>query len=367
LSIDVLRGLAILLMIQIHFVDNLSSGNDAYFWLHEASLGLGLIPAPLFAFISGVSYCLWLRKQESIGRPDAEITKVTVRRGLFLFGTGIVFNVLVWLPQDTFNWDILTLIGTSFLFLAYARNLAPGLLVLVCVLVVLLSPPLRAASDYSAYWNDATYDYDFTLEDVLLGFVANGYFPVMPWIIFPLMGFSVGDVVIPRPGRPAPFPWWLAVTGCGLVLLSLLGVLLRESMPASISKHYLTGFTMNPASTEYTVGMVGLDILGLLVLHRWMDQNTRITGTGRFLTFFRRYSAYSLSVYILHHMAHLWPLWLYGTWMQENPTYYLHNAMITPIALALALVFVVVCYLLLIFLDRHGKYGLESLMRWICD
>src|SRR6476619_3858741 len=107
-SIDILRGLAIILMIQVHFVENLSSGEGSSAWLYNASTYLGAIPAPFFAFVSGLSYALWLRKQESLRRRDEEITKITLRRGLFLFGIGIAFNFFVWLPEETFNWDILT-------------------------------------------------------------------------------------------------------------------------------------------------------------------------------------------------------------------------------------------------------------------
>jgi uncharacterized membrane protein len=200
LSIDVLRGTAILLMIQVHFVDNLSPRTEGSAWLYDLSAGLGLLPAPLFTFVAGLSYCLWVRKQESLGRRDEDITKITVRRGLFLFGTGIAFNVLVWLPEDTFNWDILTLLGTSLLVLAFARHLPPGILVLLAAVILILSPPLRATTDYADYWIDQSYEADFTLQDVLRGFFVNAYFPVFPWLFFPLVGFSIGDIAYPRPG-----------------------------------------------------------------------------------------------------------------------------------------------------------------------
>src|SRR4051794_6993289 len=108
-------------MIQVHFVGHLSPRAGPYAWLYEASAALGLIPAPLFTFVSGVSYGLWVRKQEALGKGDAAITKVTLRRGLFLFGAGVAFNVLVWLPEDTFNWDVLTLLGAALVLLAFAR------------------------------------------------------------------------------------------------------------------------------------------------------------------------------------------------------------------------------------------------------
>ena len=330
LSIDILRGGAIVLMIQVHFVENLSSRSDGASWLDDASLFLGLLPAPLFTFVSGVSYGLWLRKQEAAGRCDGEITKITVRRGLFLFAAGIAFNVLVWLPEDTFNWDILTLIGTALLVLAFARKLPPPILILTCVMILLLSPLLPAACDYGDYWKYGYYSYDFTVEDVFFGFIANGYFPVFPWIIFPFIGFVVGGVVFPVRGRPVPLPLAILLLGAGFMLVSLLGVLLRESVSQVLRKHYLAGFAMFPPSTEYVLGTLGVSMVGLVLLNRWVDQNERITGTGRFLSFLRIFSVYSLTLYVLHHVAHLWPLWICGTWMHGDSDYYWRKALSTP-------------------------------------
>jgi predicted PurR-regulated permease PerM len=39
----------------------------------------------------------------------------------------------------------------------------------------------------------------------------------------------------------------------------------------------------------------------------------------------------------------------------------------TPLAFALAVLFAVLCYALLIWLERHGSLGLERLMRWVCE
>ncbi len=41
--------------------------------------------------------------------------------------------------------------------------------------------------------------------------------------------------------------------------------------------------------------------------------------------------------------------------------------MSTPWALGLAAVFVVACYFLLGWLERHPRFSLEGLMRWVCD
>jgi uncharacterized membrane protein len=224
----------------------------------------------------------------------------------------------------------------------------------LCTVTLLVSPLLRAAGDY-----------DFTLRDVLWGFFANAYFPLLPWIVYPLMGFLLADVVLGRPGRTNAFPAWICLTGAALMGLALLGVVFRAHLPALLRKHYVTGFTRFPASTEYVAGTLGFSMVSLVLLHHWIDRNPR--AATRWLTFLRRYSVFSLTVYILHHVAHLGPLWAYGAWRHDDPTYYWRQAMDTPTALALALAFVVACHGLLAFLERRGSYGLESPMRWLCD
>jgi uncharacterized membrane protein len=368
LSIDILRAVAILLMVQVHFVDNLSTMAASPSWLYGVSCGLGLWPAPLFALLSGLSFSLWTRKEESLGRSGGEITKIALRRGVFLFALGIVFNVVVWLPEGTFNWDILTLLGASMAVLALVRKLPPMVLVTVCLMVLLISPPLRVVGDYGAYWEEGYYTYDFTLRDVVGGFFVNGYFPLLPWIIFPLAGHVIGEVAFRRRESSAQPDWRLAAAGIGLMAIAALDVALGAQSPDLIAKHYATGFTLYPASTEYILGMLGFSLLCLALLHRWVDRNERITGTGLVLTFFRRYSYLALTAYIVHLAVHLWPLWLYGVWRgQEDPTYYWRQATSTPVALGLAVAFVVLFYFVLIFLERKKKLSVEWWMRWLCE
>ena len=106
-SIDVLRTFAIFVMVLVHFGENLSG-------YVSPLTGFG---APLFAFLSAVSYYLWVQGQISRGKSQEEISKVSVRRGLFVIGIGFLFNIFVWLPEDTFNWDVLTFVGTALILL----------------------------------------------------------------------------------------------------------------------------------------------------------------------------------------------------------------------------------------------------------
>jgi uncharacterized membrane protein len=109
-SIDLLRTVAIVLMVLVHFVENLS-GQQSRVWLPTG------IAAPIFAFLAGFSHWLWRRGLEDRRVSLSEISRRAVRRGLSLIAIGFAFNVLVWMPEDTFNWDVLTFLGSSLLIL----------------------------------------------------------------------------------------------------------------------------------------------------------------------------------------------------------------------------------------------------------
>lgn len=365
-SIDVLRGLAILLMIQVHFVDNLSSRAAPFGWLYDASMLLGSLSAPLFTFLSGVSYALWMRKQEDQGVRAREVTRRTLRRGWFLFGLGLLFNFAIWLPAETFNWDILTLLGTSFLFLAVARKLPLPVLTLICVAVVVVSPPLRVVGDYGSYWDEFEYSYDFTFRDVLFGFVANGYFPLFPWLAFPVAGFVCGELLFRSGRRTVVVQKRLVLVGLGMMALAGFGAAIESEQPQT-ARYYLSDVTEFPASTGHVLLTLGGSLMVLVLLHRGLDR-TQPQSLKRFVVAMSRFSAFSLSIYVLHHMLLIWPLWLYGAGAgHDDSTVYWRLAMPTEQAFGLSVAFIVLCHFGLRVWERRPRYSLEALMRRVCD
>jgi len=98
-SIDVLRALSILLMIQIHFAAELSDFEPSswVFWAVWVSF-LGDLPAPVFSFLLGLSLNLWLQKKKASDWSKDQMAKAVVRRGLFLFMVGLAFVTFIWGP-----------------------------------------------------------------------------------------------------------------------------------------------------------------------------------------------------------------------------------------------------------------------------
>jgi uncharacterized membrane protein len=360
-SIDLLRTIAILIMITVHFLENLAG-------VVPALAGLG---APTFIFLSGVSYHLWLGAQARRGVPEREITRRTLRRGLFLFVVGLLFNVVVWLPEDILNWDVLTLIGSGLVALAGARHLDSPFLAVPCLLVLAVTPGAQVASEWELYWEGPFFDPDWTVQSAVLGYLVLGYFPLLPWIVVPVLGLMAGRLVFPERGVSTPgakrlMAWGAAATvaALGLNQLGLAAPWLRE-------RGALGGWRVTLPSLEYLVGILGTIALALgiaaLAFDRGAARERPRAEEGGWSQVVNLWSRSSFTVYLLHHVAHVWPLWLYGLWSGASVTAYWRKA-VSPIqALCLAAAFVLLAHVFLRILERRGATGIEGLMRRFSD
>jgi uncharacterized membrane protein len=362
-SIDVLRTIAIVLMTLVHFVENLAGswgvddgafiGANRYWWMPTG------FAAPTFTFLSGVSYRLWADAQRARGRPDAELSKITVRRGLFLILLGFVFNVLVWMPEDVFNWDILTLIGIATLALDVARRVPRAVTLTACGLIVSLAPPLRVLADYSTAWSSGFFEYDFVFGDVVLGCLVTGYFPVFPWLALPLAGFVAAPLIYG--GQPALRPFLIG----GSLIAAAAGLMVaRPLVPMQLVTTDRL-WSMFPPTTPYIFGTVGGVIVLAGLLHRFLDGSS--IGGSRLLRVAGAMSRHSLSLYILHHVAHVWPLWVVGFVTAGDATALWQVAMPVSTAIWWAVACLCVMAWLAERMDRPGSLSAESLLRWLCE
>ncbi len=389
-SVDLLRAFAIGLMVVVHFAENLSGwhggAGGAFAGVHRTWWLPTGFAAPTFTFLSGLSYRLWLVMQRQRGAGEETIAKRTVRRGLFLLGLGFAFNVLVWLPEDVFNWDILTLIGVGLLVLAVARWLPDGAVLFAAAMIIALSPALRLAADYSAFWTGGYFDYDFTIADVTLGWLVTGYFPVFPWLAFPLAGYALAPQLLAAPaaapdagapgqaGRtnccgdaPRPrFPHFIPAA-CSIALIAAATglVVAWPSLPTAVTGGAAAAWTMFPATTAYVLGTLGGVMLALILARQLLDGHP---DRGRWLmTWATPLSRHALSIYLLHHAVHIWPLWAAGLATAGDATALWQLAMPVGWALVLAGMFLGAAALLFRWSDRMRVPTAESLMRWVCD
>src|SRR5882724_1257719 len=122
--LDWMRGLACVLMFQTHCYSSwLTPGarkTALYAW---SQLG-GTLPAPLFIFLSGISFALVTEKLRENGAARGAVAKKTILRGAEIFALGILFRIQEfglgypispW--TDLFRVDVLNILGVSMMFM----------------------------------------------------------------------------------------------------------------------------------------------------------------------------------------------------------------------------------------------------------
>lgn len=197
-EIDLLRGIAILLMIIFHIVFDLAY---FYHWPVDYLNGFwyyqGKAAAVLFMLVSGISCTL---------------SRNSLQRGLEVLGTGLIITAVTYLlqPAEYIRFGILHLLGSAMLLAPWLKQYSALTLAVagtVCIiagkLTITLTPPLP---------------WFIPLGITPPGFASLDYYPIFPWLGIVLYGLAAGKLLYPAkqplwPGaalyRPAGWLGWL--------------------------------------------------------------------------------------------------------------------------------------------------------------
>jgi uncharacterized membrane protein len=132
--IDWMRGLACVLMIQAHCYDSWLTAEarktHLYRWSQEAST----LPAPIFLFLSGVSFALVTERMRQKKAPRHQIFKTAFVRGAEILGLGFLLRLqefVLGYPKspwtDLFRVDVLNILGISIILMALFWRLTTDL------------------------------------------------------------------------------------------------------------------------------------------------------------------------------------------------------------------------------------------------
>lgn len=247
--IDWMRGLACVLMFQTHCYDSWLSPEARKSALFGWSQLGGTLPAPLFLFLSGISFALVTERLRDKGISRGEIAKTTIRRGAEIFALGLLFRVQEyalgyrWVPwTDLLRVDILNMLGLSMMlmgvlcWLSANRTPAPisaipqsvatsrnrGILAsLLAATVVAIATPFLWTT-YRPLW------LPWPLESYINGVHVVGkpqywLFPLFPWSAFAFVGLAVGFFLFTNIAKRHEGVIFAAIGGTGILacLLSL--------------------------------------------------------------------------------------------------------------------------------------------------
>jgi uncharacterized membrane protein len=203
-----MRGLACVLMFQTHCYDSwLSSDARKSAFFSWSRLG-GTLPAPLFIFLSGVSFALVTQRLREKGASKNEVAKTTILRGAEIFGLGILFRIqefVLGYPHapwtDLLRVDVLNILGLSIILMGMlcwltaqktvprSRNFGIGAAFVAAAFVALSTPHLWTVHRPRFL--------SWPLESYINGIHTFAQpqpwlFPLFPWSAFAFVGLAVG-------------------------------------------------------------------------------------------------------------------------------------------------------------------------------
>jgi uncharacterized membrane protein len=376
ISVDVLRGFALICMVMIHVMiylgDAAAVDTWPYFLLNHVLADLG---AAGFLMMMGISQAI--SAQRYAREDNLLIFKRTLIRGCFIFLVGLFMLALAWGPYKIWEWDILTLMGFATVMLFFCRFLPSWSILAIILSLAVCTPLLRMGIDFNAVWGGTfvnvpvisrylpgimldpakEYEVAWRAKEIVQGFLFTGEFPVFPWFLFPLLGFILGRrIVSRRMQQDLPF---LAIIGSLFVVLGLSWAYAAIGRPqSSIIIDYIVPLSFYPDSFTMTCYQLGVALIVFSSLFYCYD--VRRTDKQKMSFIVRVYnlaSRSSLTFYFLHYLLIGWPLVLIYLLTGKYYKYALLGAI--P-ALLWGLAAVILLVLLLGFWGKHkNKYSLE--------
>lgn len=322
LSIDMMRALAITFMIVCHGIIFLSPSDSNQPWIYFFGNHLvGDFAAPFFTFLVGVSMAISSARQTHSNPSDF------YRRGLAIFLIGILSATLTNGISGILIWDVLPFIGSATILLTPLKEVRSLTLVLLGILILIASGPLRSLIGYQEIWGFQFEDVPgigsllpgflidptsypekvFTVIRVFKGWAFTGAFPIFPWILFPLLGIVVGRAYFVKKSER----WTsLALFGLFLCTLGIAAALQGRSLGAAgLNQLLIAPLSFYPTTTPMFLLQFGMCLIVITVLHALFDHaDEKRGGTIRrfFITTGTPMSTFSLTVYVAHKFILNW-------------------------------------------------------------
>jgi len=195
LPLDALRGLAVLFMLEVHL---------GYWWAIELPEGdplvalgtaFGGMAAPLFFTLAGAGLSL------SKGSRPKDFLRWSMARGAVLLAAGFVFTLLTSAVYGPWGWGVLQSLGLSVMLCAAAMALGtgPALRAGMGIALMALAPLLRWAMGVPELLYSDQLMSVASFADCDQQALLSGFFPLVPWTGFMLLGTAAGELIMAMP------------------------------------------------------------------------------------------------------------------------------------------------------------------------
>jgi uncharacterized membrane protein len=244
--LDVLRGIAVLVMIEAHVIDSWTRGGDRAHDAFGYSLILGGFGAPLFLFLAGVAIPMSAASKARRLGSDRAGARAVVRRGLEIFLLAFVFRfqafVLGWgAPFTLLRVDILNIMGpaimaTAALWACVRSSRARVTAFAVAAAAMVFATPAVRSSGFLSGLPDV-------LEAYLRPTANLSNFVLFPWAAFVPLGAILGTWIAGARTQPVELRLNLRLIGGGLVLAG--SAFLLSYLPPVVGASYF--WTSSPS------------------------------------------------------------------------------------------------------------------------
>jgi uncharacterized membrane protein len=284
LSVDLLRGLAIAIMVAANLIPFLLVP-PAPFWLRV----IASVAAPLFIFLSGMMVALSFHLKK-------HTFSYFLFRGGFVVLLGALLDLLARGTVPFLDFDVLYLIGISlplaylFLYLSLRKRM------LVFLSIIVVTPLAQAFFGYSGL------PLQVPLIPVLTGsalpaafvilrqWLVEGWFPILPWLAVALLGAHAGTFRWRENSIRSFADRELAILGFGALAI---GALLWYILPGPALTPYGYVELFYPPTMEFLLFITGL-IFCLFIAADWLVTTRRLFEPLLVL------GQCSLAIYVIH-------------------------------------------------------------------
>ncbi|MEG3658242.1 heparan-alpha-glucosaminide N-acetyltransferase domain-containing protein [Arenibacter palladensis] len=325
-SIDILRGLVMVLMALDHVRDYFNYGS---FFIDPTDVEtttpilfftrfITHYCAPVFVFLAGTSAFLYGRN-----KTKSQLSKFLLTRGIWLIFMEVVVNNLIWTFDLSYSFPILQVIwaiGFSMICLSFLIYL-PYKWILVLGLVIIAGHNLldglvmQGNSPEAIMWYLLHQNHIMVLgPDKMILF----HYPVIPWIGLMALGYCLGQLYVKDFNEKIRRTWLLRMGLGALALfflirgLNVYGDLVPWTVRDSSSKTVISFFnvTKYPPSLAFVLITIGPALLFLYTI-----ENVKNSITNFFLIFGRvPFFYYFLHVLVIHTTAIIGIIIFGGNW-----------------------------------------------------
>lgn len=211
--------------------------------------------------------------------------------------------------------------------------------------------------DVAYYWRLGRYKAPLTIPHLIMGFLVAGYFPVLPWVAFPVAGYVAGRHLFIAPSsvrtrkRALLMGIWAAATGALANVVSYVGQIHNPAWKA------LLAFSFYPLSPSFFLFLAGILVTAFTLTHSAFDVEQLKAPS---LNFLRLFSRYSLTLYLFHFAFLIGTQRLAGWLLRRDTDAFLRHSLNPLTAIILGIIAVPLLYKFCSWWDKHGgRYSFE--------